>query len=294
LKRNKINKIKKKNPKTKIQQKSQVNDEQIKEEDKKETNNQEIKIEITEIKSSTENETEKKAEDKKITDEEEDIIEEEEEEDNPDKPLPPYKRTPNLVHEILYLGDQKDAQNKKKLEKRGIKYIINMACAENYFPEDYEYLKLDVSDTPSQDLTQHFKQCFEFIDKGFNEKKSVLVHCQMGLSRSATIVIGYMMKSQGWPLEKAYSHVFEARGFIMPNDGFHYQLLKYEKQLYGKITMEPRGFMSERWQEESELEKKKQQAKDEKKSETPPVKKQRSKTSSASTTVKRKDSCLVM
>ena len=37
---------------------------------------------------------------------------------------------------------------------------------------------------------------------------ATLVHCQSGISRSATVVIAFMMKSHGMALMDAYRHVF--------------------------------------------------------------------------------------
>lgn len=55
-----------------------------------------------------------------------------------------------------------------------------------------------------------------------------LVHCKMGVSRSASTVIAYAMKEFGWPLEKAYNYVKQKRSITRPNAGFMKQLSEYE------------------------------------------------------------------
>lgn len=55
-----------------------------------------------------------------------------------------------------------------------------------------------------------------------------LVHCKMGVSRSASTVIAYAMKEFGWPLEKAYNYVKQRRSIARPNAGFMRQLSEYE------------------------------------------------------------------
>lgn len=55
-----------------------------------------------------------------------------------------------------------------------------------------------------------------------------LVHCKMGVSRSATTVIAYAMKEFGWSLEKAYNFVKQKRSITRPNPGFMRQLAEYE------------------------------------------------------------------
>lgn len=55
-----------------------------------------------------------------------------------------------------------------------------------------------------------------------------LVHCKMGVSRSASTVIAYAMKEYGWSLEKAYNLVKQKRSITRPNAGFMRQLAEYE------------------------------------------------------------------
>lgn len=55
-----------------------------------------------------------------------------------------------------------------------------------------------------------------------------LVHCKMGVSRSASTVIAYAMKEYGWTLEKAYNFVKQKRSITRPNDSFMRQLAEYE------------------------------------------------------------------
>ena len=46
----------------------------------------------------------------------------------------------------------------------------------------------------------------------------VLVHCHAGLSRSATVVTAFIMKTKGWALEQALDFVREKRPSIRPNE----------------------------------------------------------------------------
>jgi len=49
---------------------------------------------------------------------------------------------------------------------------------------------------------------------------SVLVHCSMGISRSSTIVIAFIMKKFTFSFSKAYNLVKKKRPIICPNSGF--------------------------------------------------------------------------
>ena len=52
----------------------------------------------------------------------------------------------------------------------------------------------------------------------------MLVHCYAGVSRSATIIIAYLMKIMKWDLNTAFDFVKHKRVVAKPNDGFMNQL----------------------------------------------------------------------
>ncbi|KAG0416073.1 hypothetical protein HPB47_006749, partial [Ixodes persulcatus] len=66
----------------------------------------------------------------------------------------------------------------------------------------------------------------ELKDKGERGSK-VLVHCKMGISRSASVVIAYVMKAYDLDLDQALEFVKRRRSCIKPNSGFLKQLETY-------------------------------------------------------------------
>lgn len=67
--------------------------------------------------------------------------------------------------------------------------------------------------------------CFSVNRK---EGSKVLVHCKMGISRSASVVIAYAMKAYSWDLKKALTYVQTKRQCIKPNSSFISQLETYQ------------------------------------------------------------------
>ena len=68
----------------------------------------------------------------------------------------------------------------------------------------------------------------------------MIVHCNVGMSRSATIVIGYLMSRLGWSYKRAYHHTKLRRGIIRPNDAFESVLQRLEVDVAVRATVENR------------------------------------------------------
>uniref|UniRef100_M4BBR3 protein-tyrosine-phosphatase n=1 Tax=Hyaloperonospora arabidopsidis (strain Emoy2) TaxID=559515 RepID=M4BBR3_HYAAE len=56
----------------------------------------------------------------------------------------------------------------------------------------------------------------------------VLVHCFMGRSRSATIILAYLITRHGFTLSDALRELRRARPQAQPNTGFHRELIALE------------------------------------------------------------------
>lgn len=99
---------------------------------------------------------------------------------------------------------------------------------DNFFPGMFDYLNIRVYDDEKTDLLKHWDNTFKYINKARNEGSKVLVHCKMGISRSASVVIAYAMKAFNWNFEKALKHVKTKRSCIKPNNNFLNQLETYQ------------------------------------------------------------------
>lgn len=99
---------------------------------------------------------------------------------------------------------------------------------DNFFPGMFDYLNIRVYDDDKTDLLKHWDNTFKYISKARNEGSKVLVHCKMGISRSASVVIAYAMKAYNWNFDKALKHVKKKRSCIKPNTNFLNQLETYQ------------------------------------------------------------------
>ena len=101
-----------------------------------------------------------------------------------------------IIDDFLYHGDLKNALNKTLLEELGIRRIVNV-CE---FPLEEEILDqrhvlwIRLDDDTYTDVAVHFELINKFIQSCKVEGQKVLIHCQMGVSRSSAIVLAYLMK----------------------------------------------------------------------------------------------------
>jgi protein-tyrosine phosphatase len=65
-----------------------------------------------------------------------------------------------------------------------------------------------------------------------SNRGNLLVHCQMGKSRSVAIVIAYLMKYMNMKLNDAFNYVKRIRKIALPNLGFMKALGQFEKKLF--------------------------------------------------------------
>jgi protein-tyrosine phosphatase len=130
--------------------------------------------------------------------------------------------------ENLYLGSVGAAYNFQVLQQLKISSILTVCeCLPPKFPNDFEYKVIQVTDEPSVKLSLYFKEATDFIRKAINEGKGVLVHCFAGVSRSASIVIAYLIKYHKMEFNSAFNYVKNKRPWINPNYGFQAQLRRY-------------------------------------------------------------------
>ncbi|XP_048476689.1 protein phosphatase Slingshot homolog, partial [Rhincodon typus] len=136
---------------------------------------------------------------------------------------------PSKIFDYLYLGSEWNASNFEELEQNRVGYILNVTREiDNFFPAQFKYFNIRVYDEESTDLLSQWEQTYRFISAARCSGLRCLVHCKMGVSRSASTVIAYAMKQYGWDLEKAFSHVKERRRVVKPNSGFLNQLRIYQ------------------------------------------------------------------
>ena len=138
------------------------------------------------------------------------------------------------ILENLYLGNLASAEKTEKLKELGIKKVLSVLeefCWPKYNESDnITHKTLSVHDFDQENIIKYFGECLNFI-KGDDK---ILVHCAAGASRSATVVIAYIMWIKKMPFKEALEFVQKKRFIVYPNPGFIHQLQIFEKELIDK------------------------------------------------------------
>ncbi|KAM5535401.1 hypothetical protein V8D89_010923 [Ganoderma adspersum] len=206
-------------------------------------------------------------------------------EDGDGSPTVPYADGPIQILPGIWLGSEDNVRDWRGLMERRIKSILNVAKEvqtdfdqiaqpmrpfmstpdlnanvggpsgqdPTYRPAHLptgrpamHYLKLHWSHGQSDLVSQGFPAAFSFVDQALERGDGVLIHCQCGVSRSATLVIALVMRAAAqrssnvppevWALkgmQASYSFVKEKSKHVGPNMSLIYQLLDYERSLKG-------------------------------------------------------------
>lgn len=151
-------------------------------------------------------------------------------EDLASSPSIPYADGPIQIIPGIWLGSEENARDWNGLIERGIKSVLNVAKEvaspfdaatkslrtvsstpnfrnshdqdPTYYPPHIasgrpamHYLKLQWSHG-QQDLVEHgFQEAMQFTDAALQRSEAILIHCQCGVSRSATMVIALVMRA---------------------------------------------------------------------------------------------------
>jgi hypothetical protein len=128
----------------------------------------------------------------------------------------------------FYIGDIYSVTDAPFMITKRIKAVVDLSNAAQPFKtsSNIKMYKVNIDDVSTSNIRPYFKPSFDFIDEFIDRNEAVLVFCRAGVSRSATIVIYYLMKKYNLSYEDCLKFVKSKRKQIQPNDGFVEQLLE--------------------------------------------------------------------
>ena len=128
------------------------------------------------------------------------------------------------ITDRIYIGDNVAVRNESSLNDKGITHIINCALeCKNYLIDKFEYVNLNMKDNDSQVST-----LLNILDDSYNKilqileipNSKIIIHCWSGKSRSGSVLMYYLMKSNNWDYDTTFKFIHTKYPHIKPNIAF--------------------------------------------------------------------------
>jgi dual specificity phosphatase 12 len=140
----------------------------------------------------------------------------------------------------LYIGGLYALYQTDLIKAAGITHVLSVIDYGPLLQDKFAHLKhyhIRADDEPNENLLQHFSATNRYIDEGLKDG-GVFVHCAMGKSRSATLIVAFLMWKYKITWEQALEQLCEGRPVCDPNLGFKEQLRVYHDMLNARDEKE--------------------------------------------------------
>lgn len=128
-----------------------------------------------------------------------------------------------IIEDSVFLAG-KEATGQKPLDFYGITHVVSVFDRDIQIPAEQEHLQIRIVDDESENLTPVMQKALPFISSALESGGRVLVHCEQGKSRSASVVIAHLMREKNLGADEALALVKSQRSIVRPNAGFMAQL----------------------------------------------------------------------
>lgn len=134
---------------------------------------------------------------------------------------------PDHIIDNIYLGSQRSGVDLHRLSELNIRYVLMLGKGMKANFDQMVYKIIEIDDSLEENLSDYIRQALDFIAESQTNHSNILVHCVSGISRSASIVIAYIMDKYQMNYEQAHAQVKAKRAMIRPNSNFIDQLNKF-------------------------------------------------------------------
>ncbi|RPD63765.1 phosphatases II [Lentinus tigrinus ALCF2SS1-6] len=152
----------------------------------------------------------------------------------------------------LFVADLYTATSLAVLEQLAITHVVSVVRKPDFrYPRTVKHLCIPVEDRTDNDLLGYLDHAVAWIRDALAQDGRVLVHCVWGMSRSASVMLAYLIAARSMSLDEALRIVRARRQIVRPNSGFMTQLKVYERVTRMREAQEKRR--RERSESEAEL-----------------------------------------
>lgn len=147
----------------------------------------------------------------------------------------------NRIIGNIYLSSIELLNDVESLKQQKISHILSVVPGDIPNTKDFHHEQISINDDDQSIILSHFQKSFEFINSclypNTNEDQinvktphsgSILIHCHEGMSRSVSVLVGYLMKYYKLSLDQAI-YAINRRKEIQINPWFYQQLELYQE-----------------------------------------------------------------
>eukprot|EP00210_Caulerpa_lentillifera_P008060 g7696.t1 len=142
--------------------------------------------------------------------------------DSPVEPSINFSEVCSLAIDHVYFGGEGVANQLEILNRYKITHVINCVKAKirNKFENQFKYFTLHLKDSENEDILSVLYDVFDFIEEARDSGGRVYIHCVHGISRSAALVIAYVMWKEKQGFYTSRDQIQNQREVIDPNTIF--------------------------------------------------------------------------
>lgn len=149
-----------------------------------------------------------------------------------------YVRAFSEITPTLVVGRRPSADHVEQLRTMGVTHVVSCLpeSARNdmtFLQSSFDHLFVPANDEMHQNIGDAIAGVVSYVDgsRSTNGSARVLVHCEVGVSRSASLAIALVMRDQGLSFLDGYELVRSKRIQVLPNLAFASQLQLFERSL---------------------------------------------------------------
>jgi predicted protein tyrosine phosphatase len=145
---------------------------------------------------------------------------------------PQYPSVLSFITAMVAVGDRGVALHPRRMLESRIEAVLSMEPV-NLDGLIAHHLHLDVADRVPLSF-ETIAAAVAFIDGHVGQRRRVLVHCAMGISRSPSLVVCYLHQSQGMTIDEAVAHVKSVRPSADPHPELIESIRAYYRENVGR------------------------------------------------------------
>ena len=122
----------------------------------------------------------------------------------------------------IFLGNAYNASNNSTLQYYKITTIMNVSKEiPNSFDGKYNYYRVPIHDDSEHHITDFIQDILDFLNSiTIDNENAILIHCYMGSSRSASVVLLYLITKLKYDFDTALKLIKTKRPIVNINNNF--------------------------------------------------------------------------